>query len=161
METIGRALAAYQRSLIAGGSAFDRWYYGKDAQALDAPAQRGFAVFRGKGHCSACHIIGDRAALFTDQQLHNTGLGFHASMAPRGGRRSSDLAPGTSIHYDLAAVASSAELPPTDLGRYEVTQDPNDRWKFLTPSLRNVALTRPYMHNGSLSTLADVPAHKL
>lgn len=156
MESIGHALAAYQRSLVAGGSPFDRWYYGRDEQALEPSAQRGFEVFRGPGHCVACHSIGDEAALFTDQKLHNTGLGFLASMAPRGGLRKSEVAPGTSINYDLAAVAHSAETPPTDLGRYEVTQNADDRWKFRTPSLRNIALTRPYMHNGSLPTLEDV-----
>ena len=158
MQTVGRALAAYQRSLVAGGSPFDRWFYGKDQQALAADAQRGFALFRGKAGCVACHSVGAKSALFTDQQLHNTGLGFLASMAPGGGRRSSELAPGTSIQYDLAAVAPSSETPPNDLGRYEVTQHPDDRWKFRTPTLRNVALTRPYMHNGSLSTLDDVVA---
>jgi cytochrome c peroxidase len=158
METVGRALAAYQRSLVAGGSAFDRWFYGKDDKALGADAERGFALFRGKGGCVACHSVGATSALFTDQQLHNTGLGFLASMAPAGGQRHSELAPGTSIQYDLAAVAPSSEIPPNDLGRYEVTQRAEDRWKFRTPSLRNVALTRPYMHNGSLSTLEDVVA---
>lgn len=158
MESLGRALAAYQRSLIAGGSPFDRWYYGKDAAALDAAAQRGFALFRGKAGCSGCHSVGEDHALFTDQALHNTGLGFRASMTPSGGHREAEVAPGTAIAYDLAAVAASAERPPNDLGRYEVTEDPADRWKFRTPSLRNVALTRPYMHDGSLSTLADVIA---
>lgn len=158
METVGRALAAYQRTLVAGGSAFDRGFYGKDDKALAADAERGFALFRGKGGCVACHSVGATSALFTDQQLHNTGLGFLASMAPVGGQRNSELAPGTSIQYDLAAVAPSSEIPPNDLGRYEVTQRPEDRWKFRTPSLRNVALTRPYMHNGSLSTLEQVVA---
>ncbi len=94
--------------------------------------------------------------MFTDEALHNTGLGFSASMAPAGGMRKSQLAPGTEIEYDLAYVAPSAEVRPNDLGRYEVTQDPDDRWKYRTPTLRNVALTRPYMHDGSLSTLEDV-----
>ncbi len=106
----------------------------------------------------ACHSVGEKSALFTDEKLHNTGLGFLASMAPSGGRRRSEVAPGTAIAYDLAAVAPSSERPPNDLGRYEVSQNPDDRWKFRTPGLRNVALTRPYMHNGSLSTLADVVA---
>lgn len=158
MESLGRALAAYQRSLIAGGSPFDRWYYAKDDAALADDARRGFDLFRGKAGCSACHSVGEQHALFTDQALHNTGLGFRASMAPSGGYREAELAPGTAISYDLAAVAASAERPPNDLGRYEVTEDPADRWKFRTPSLRNVALTRPYMHDGSLSTLADVIA---
>jgi cytochrome c peroxidase len=158
MLSVGRAFAAYERTLIAGGSPFDRWYYGKDPDALDESARRGFGIFRGKGNCVSCHTIGDDYALFTDQKLHNTGLGFLASMAPTGGRRVSEVAPGTSIEYDLLAVAPSAETPPNDLGRYEVTEDPDDRWKYRTPSLRNVALTRPYMHNGSLSTLEDVVA---
>ena len=158
MENVGRALAAYQRTLIAGGSAFDRWFYGRDKTALAADAQRGFTLFRGKAGCVGCHSVGDKAALFSDEKLHNTGLGFLASMAPGGGQRSSEVAPGTSIQYDLAAVAPSSETPPNDLGRYEVSQNPDDRWKYRTPSLRNVALTRPYMHNGSLSTLEDVVA---
>ena len=68
------------------------------------------------------------------------------------------IAAGTRVEYDLAAVAAAAETPHNDLGRYEVTEQPDDRWKYRTPTLRNVALTAPYMHNGSLSTLADVVA---
>ena len=52
-----------------------------------------------------------------------------------------------------------SEPPANDLGRYEVTQDPADRWRYKTPSLRNVALTAPYMHDGSFATLADVVAY--
>ena len=53
-------------------------------------------------------------------------------------------------------VAFKDEILPNDLGLYTVTQDPNDRWKFRTPSLRNVAITGPYMHNGSIGTLKEV-----
>lgn len=158
METLGRALAAYQRTLIAGGSPFDRYLYGGQTNALTAPAIRGLALFRGKARCAACHTIGESSALLTDQGLHNTGLGYLASMAPASEIRRAELAPGTTIAYDLRAVADSAERPPNDLGRYEITEQPADRWKYRTPSLRNVARTRPYMHNGSLSTLADVVA---
>lgn len=158
METVGQALAAYERTLIAGGSPFDRWYYGKDENALSDAAKRGFELFRGKGRCVQCHTVGEQHALFTDQALHNTGLGYLASMGRSGGRRNMELAPGTTLEYELDAVADSAEPKPNDLGRYEVTEDPDDRWKYRTPGLRNVALTRPYMHDGSLSTLADVVA---
>jgi len=158
MESIGAALAAYQRTLVAGGSPFDRWHFGGEEDAVDAAVKRGFALFRGKAGCIACHTMDDGHALFTDQALHNTGIGYAASMAPDGGQRNAELAPGTAIAYDLAYVAPSAERKPNDLGRYEVTQDPDDRWKYRTPGLRNVALTRPYMHDGSLSTLADVVA---
>ena len=158
MELVGSALAAYQRTLRAGGSAFDHWHYGGDAEAMDERAKRGFELFVGKGNCIACHAIGDRYALFTDQKLHNTGLGYLASMSSTVGRRRLQIVPGTALEYDLAAVADAAETPPNDLGRYEVTQDPDDRWKFRTPTLRNVALTAPYMHNGALASLADVVA---
>lgn len=159
MENLGQALAAYQRTLVAADSPFDRWRYGGDGQALDARARRGFELFTGKAGCAACHTVGDRHALFTDEGLHDTGIGYLASMATTDGWRQAQLAPGTALAYDLAAVAPSAERPPNDLGRYEVTEDPADRWRYRTPGLRNVALTAPYMHNGSLSTLADVVAY--
>ncbi|MCP5202128.1 MAG: SCO family protein [Gammaproteobacteria bacterium] len=158
MESVGAALAAYQRTLVAGGSPFDRWHYGGDETAVDAAAKRGFALFRGKAGCVACHSVGPEHALFTDQQLHNTGLGYRASMAPDARRRLTELAPGVAIEYDLSYVQPSAERKPNDLGRYEVTQDPADRWKYRTAPLRNVALTAPYMHDGSLATLAEVVA---
>ena len=158
MESIGAALAAYQRTLMAGGAPFDRWFYGGDEQAVSAEVKRGFEIFRGKAGCIGCHTVGPDHALFTDEGLHNTGIGFAASMGTTSGRRVSELAPGTAIEYDLAYVAPSAERKPNDLGRYEITEDPDDRWKYRTPTLRNVALTRPYMHDGSLSTLADVVA---
>jgi cytochrome c peroxidase len=66
------------------------------------------------------------------------------------------LAPGVFIEVDAGAVVESSEPPPADLGYYEITQDPDDRWKYRTPTLRNVALTAPYMHDGSLTTLAAV-----
>lgn len=158
MESIGAALAAYQRSLVAGGSAFDRYEYAGEREALSPAAARGLALFRGKAGCVACHTIGSVSAMFTDEALHNTGIGYQASMGGSASRVLAQLAPGTSVEYDLSYVAPSAEKKPNDLGRYEVTEDPADRWKYRTPSLRNVALTAPYMHDGSLSTLADVVA---
>jgi len=53
-------------------------------------------------------------------------------------------------------VRSVGEAPKPDLGRFEVTHDPEDRWRFKTPSLRNVAVTAPYMHDGSLGSLEEV-----
>jgi cytochrome c peroxidase len=53
-------------------------------------------------------------------------------------------------------INSVGEHAPSDLGRYEVTQDPADRWRYKTPTLRNVALTAPYMHNGAFGTLKEV-----
>jgi cytochrome c peroxidase len=66
------------------------------------------------------------------------------------------VAPGVVLEIERSVIEQVGEPSPADVGRYEVTQNPNDRWKYKTPSLRNVALTAPYMHNGSLSTLSEV-----
>jgi cytochrome c peroxidase len=68
METVGMALASYQRTLVSGASPFDRWHYGGEEQALGESARRGFTLFTGRAGCSACHVIGQDAALFTDIQ---------------------------------------------------------------------------------------------
>ena len=128
MGRVTQALAAYERTLLRANSPFDRYLYGGDKKALSDGAVRGLAVFRdaAKGNCVACHTIGETYALFTDNQFHNIGAGMNAE----------------------------GEL--TDLGRYEVTKREGDQGAFRTPSLRNVALTAPYMHDGSLKTLKDV-----
>lgn len=155
METLGMVLAAYQRVLVSGDSPFDRWHYGGEESAMGAKAKRGFRLFTGKAGCSACHTIGDEFALFTDNAMHNTGIGYAHSM---GGAVSTRLqvAPGTFIDIAPESAESAAETPPNDLGLYEITEDPDDRWKYRTPTLRNVALTAPYMHNGALGTLQQV-----
>ncbi|MES9994123.1 MAG: cytochrome c peroxidase [Candidatus Thiodiazotropha sp.] len=156
METLGMAIASYQRTLVSGNSAFDRWYYGGDKQALSAEAQRGFDLFVGKAGCAACHRIGDKHALFSDDTLHNTGIGYRESMGILPEKQPVLVAPGVVLQVERSVIESVGEPPPTDVGRYEVTQNPADRWKYKTPSLRNVALTAPYMHNGSLGTLGEV-----
>ncbi len=156
MATLGSALAAYQLALVSGDSAFDRWYYGGDANALSLAARRGFELFTGKAACASCHLVGEQSALFMDNRLHNTGLGYRESMGISPQKQSVQVAPGVIIEVDRSIIQSVGEPAPADVGLYEVTQDPRDRWKYKTPGLRNVALTAPYMHNGSLSTLAEV-----
>jgi cytochrome c peroxidase len=128
MARIAYALAAYERTLPKGNSPFDRYFYGGDKSALSASAQRGLQLFRdsAKANCAACHLIGEKYSLFTDNRFHNLGAG----MNPEG------------------------EL--TDLGRYAVTKREGDQGAFRTPSLRNIAETAPYMHDGSLKTLKEV-----
>lgn len=154
-ERIGFALASYQRTLVSGNSRFDRWFYGGEHGALTKQEQRGFDVFMGKGRCSTCHLVGEKSALFTDHKFHNTGLGWERTMHPERASYKVQLAPGTFVQV-LGSLLKSFEPPQADVGRYEVTLDPKDRWAFKTPMLRNVAVTRPYMHDGSLSTLEDV-----
>jgi cytochrome c peroxidase len=156
METLGRALASYQRTLVSGDSPFDRWHYGGDETALGADARRGFEIFVGKGSCSGCHTLGAEYALFTDNGFHNTGIGFARAMLPEPAKTEVQVGPGLTLSVDTSLLAPISETPPSDLGRYEVTEDPADRWRYRTPTLRNVALSAPYMHDGSLRTLRDV-----
>ncbi|MDL2354033.1 MAG: cytochrome c peroxidase [Pseudomonadota bacterium] len=153
--TIGAALAGYQRTLVAANARFDRWRYGHDAQALDGAEQAGFAVFAGKGRCIACHTVGARAALFADGAFHNTGIGWARSQAPPR-RTAVRLADGVFAELDERDLRAVSDPPQADLGRAEVTHAPADRWAYRTPSLRNIALTAPYMHDGSLATLEEV-----
>ena len=158
--TLGRALAAYQRALLSGDSPFDRWYFGDErstlvgsgAEGYPALAAEGFSVFQDKG-CVSCHHINESSALFTDGQYHNTGTGYQ-----RVGRAlrppSVQLAPGVFVVPTVDAETETF----TDDGRYEVTGLDADKWRYRTPSLRNVALTGPYMHDGSIATLEAVVA---
>jgi cytochrome c peroxidase len=132
-EGIAKAIAAYERSLSAGASPFDRYAIGGEQDALPEPARRGFQVFL-RSACNACHLVdvGElhpfalRFVSFSDGQFHNLGIGW--GDGPRA----------------------------ADPGRFEVTKDPKDQGRFKTPTLRNVAVTPPYFHDGSAATLRDV-----
>ena len=159
METIGEALAAYQQSLLSANSPFDRWHFGKQTAkkaGMSQDAQTGFKLFTGKARCASCHTLENDSALFTDHGLHNTGLGYHRSMGIKPDKKSIEIAPGVFVEVDQSIIDSVSEAPAADVGHYEISQNPDDRWKYKTPSLRNVALTAPYMHDGSLSSLRSV-----
>jgi len=156
--TIAQALASYERVLVSGNSAFDRWYFAKDDDAISEQAKRGFDLFSGKANCVACHSVGEKTALFTDNKLHNTGLGFQIAMGKEPETERMLIAPG--VYIDVkTSVKNSFTTKQGDVGYYEVTQDPDDRWKYRTSSLRNIALTAPYMHNGSMLDLESVIAY--
>jgi len=152
---VGAALASYERTLVAGDSRFDRWRFGGDASALSEVERAGFELFAGKGRCTTCHRVGEREALFTDHGFHNTGIGWRRAFATPAHTRV-ELAPGVYAELDRRTIESFSEPPAKDVGRSEITLDPKDRWAYKTPSLRNVALTAPYMHDGSLSSLEAV-----
>jgi len=156
MMTIGQAIASYERSLNSANSAFDRWYFGKQQNAMSASGKRGFQLFNGKAGCSACHTINQSYALFTDNQMHNTGIGYRDSMQTTPAEYKVQVSPGVFVEVDGNYLAVITKPKAHDLGRYEITQSPEDRWKYKTPSLRNIALTAPYMHNGSISGLKAV-----
>lgn len=127
-EKVEMAIATFERTVVSANSPFDRWKYGGEEDAVGEEVKRGFEVFRSpeKGNCAVCHTAGEEYALFTDNKFHNIGVG--------------------------ADVDGNLKDP----GRFEVTKKEADRGAFKTPSLRNIALTAPYMHDGSLRTLKDV-----
>ena len=128
-DEIAQALASYVRSILSGNSPFDRFVNG-DRRALSTTEQEGLRVFRGKGNCTACHV----GPNFTDERTHNTGVAWRPIPAADRG----------------AAAAGSGETPlaPRDEGA--------GHGAFKTPTLREVARTAPYMHDGSLRRLEDV-----
>jgi cytochrome c peroxidase len=154
---IARALAAYERTLVVGDSPFDRWRYGGDASALSAQARRGFELFASQG-CSRCHPIGERDALFTDHGFHNVGVG-RRSERQRGQAVRVQLVPGLQTQLSPDEVSRVGVPDQADLGRFEVTRATADLRAIRTPTLRNVALTAPYMHDGSFDTLEQVIDH--
>lgn len=156
METIGQALASYERTLVSANSPFDRWYFGREKDAINAAAQRGYALFSGKAGCVSCHQIGENSALFTDNGMHNTGVGWYKAMGKDVQQRRILIAPGIYLEVDEEIMEAVGDGELGDVGLYEVTQNPADRWLYRTPSLRNISLTSPYMHDGSMETLEQV-----
>ena len=159
-DRVGAALAAYQRSLLAGNSRFDQWRYGGKPQSLTPSEQAGYRLFVGRAGCAQCHLIGAKSALLTDQQFHDTGYGWQREQLRQYPPPTTrvQIAPGQFVEVATDLINTVGVAPAKDLGRYEVTQRPVDLWRYRTPQLRNVALTAPYMHDGGLSTLRDVLA---
>lgn len=152
--TLGKALAAYERTLLSGNSPFDRWYFGGDKTAVSEEVKAGFKIFTGKGQCATCHVVNKEGTLFTGQGFHNTGVA-QLKLIPEK-KIAVDLGGGLIVQMPRAQIDEILLPPSKDLGRYEITLDPTDLWRYKTPSLRNVALTAPYMHNGVLLTLEEV-----
>lgn len=120
MFVITRAISAYQRTLVSFNSAFDKYYYQKDEEAISASAKRGWKLFSEELYCTQCHSL----PFFTNFEIENNGL------------------------YPSFVYS--------DKGKFTATLDTNDMAKFKVPSLRNLSLTAPYMHDGQFFTLKQV-----
>ena len=135
-----KSIAAYERTLISGRSAFDRYVYDDDQDALSPGAKRGMALFySARIGCAQCH----------------SGLNFSGPMRFRTHEHASAIY----VNTGLYSVDGRGAYPHSDRGLFEVTHKPGDTGKFRVPSLRNVALTAPYMHDGSIATLGEVIDH--
>lgn len=128
-DAVAVAIATYERTLLAGGTPVDRYLYCSEAEALTPEQKQGLALFSGPANCIRCHWFA------------------HESVHPFGGQ----LALFTDNRFHNIGAGES-----DDPGRAEVTDRPEDWGAFKTPTLRNVAVTAPYMHDGSLTTLRGV-----
>jgi cytochrome c peroxidase len=158
---IGKTLAAFQETLVAGRSPFDDFRdaleKGDRAAAARYPiaAQRGLRIFVGKGNCATCHF----GPNFTNGEFHDTGVPFFIAgggvdPGRHGGIRKMQANP-----FNLLGRYSDAPSVKSATKTRHVSLEHRNFGEFKVPGLRNVALTAPYMHNGSLATLADVVRH--
>jgi cytochrome c peroxidase len=155
-DDVGRALAAFERTLIFIDAPFDRFIAG-DTKAIDDDAKAGWVLYNGKGRCTACHQISSSVPIGSDNRFHNIGVSARhqdfEALAKKG----------------LAAVAKDAsketldklaiETDLSELGRFIVSKNRSEIGAFKTSQVRNVGVTAPYMHDGSLTTLWDVMDH--
>lgn len=153
IDHVAKAIAAFERTVISGDSPFDRYQYGGEANAMSAAAVRGLDLFRNEGRCVSCHTISETFALFTDSAFHNLNVSFDKISAGIG-----ELAAGylerkaKGVDVDIAALT---DVSASELGRYAVSEQVQDIGAFKTPTLRNIAVTAPYMHDGSVATLRE------
>lgn len=157
---LGKAIAAYERTVQYGASRFDRYVNGlqtRDASGLHALSPQevnGLRVFIGKGQCSTCH----NGPLMSDQAFHNTGVPPRDHTKPDRGRAAA-TAKVARDEFNCLGRYSDAQPDACIELRFMSSDDAAMEGAFKTPSLRNVALRAPYMHAGQFATLAEVIAH--
>ncbi len=154
MTHVSKAIASFERSVVAGNSSFDRYYYGGEVEAMTAEQIRGLDVFINKGRCVSCHTIEQTQALFTDNRFHNIGVGFKQIRGKEQETAEQFIkAKREGVDVDVAVLTSRNV---SELGRFAVTENITEVGAFKTSTLRNIDKTAPYMHDGSLATLEDV-----
>jgi cytochrome c peroxidase len=157
MKEVQQAIGAFERTQVAGDSPFDRYFYGGDAKALTDAQKRGFDLYVNKGRCVSCHVIEQTQALFTDNRFHNVGVGINDIQGEVPALAGEFLkAKATLAEVDVKILGDKRT---SELGRFAISRDFEGLGAFKTPTLRNTAVTPPYMHDGSLKTLRDVIVH--
>lgn len=140
LQQLTEAIASFERSLVSADSPYDRYVYGGDDNAISAAAKRGEALFFSERlECFHCHggfnfsdSVQHAGSAFEEFNFHNTGL------------------------YNLDGKGA---YPADNTGLHDLTHRPEDMGKFKAPSLRNIAVTAPYMHDGSVASLDEVIDH--
>ncbi len=135
----------FVKTLASRNAPFDRFKKG-DASAISAEAKDGYAIFRGKAGCAACH----NGPLGSDGKFHRTGVPDNPAVWNEPLRAITMLR-----HYATLGMPNYMNAR-TDVGSYAITKDERDRGRFQTPGLRELKYTAPYMHNGVFKTLGEV-----
>jgi cytochrome c peroxidase len=155
-DDLGRAIASFERTLIFLDAPFDRFAAG-DAKAMSPAAQRGLALFNGKARCVSCHTINASNPLGTDNLFHNIGVSARKQNFEALAQQALGALQGGAGVEAVDKLALQTDM--SELGRFIVTKNRGDIGAFKTEQLRNIGITAPYMHDGSLRTLWDVMDH--
>jgi len=155
-QDLGRAIGAFERTLIFLDSPFRR-FLGGERDAISAEARAGWDLFNGKARCVACHPMNPSNPLGTDNRFHNIGVSAHHQDFESLARQALVALAEDSSEQALDELAIGTDL--SELGRFMVTRNRADIGSFRTPLLLNIGITGPYMHDGSLATLWDVMDH--
>jgi cytochrome c peroxidase len=158
-DDLARAIAAFERTMVFLSSPFDRFLAG-DQKAISPQAREGWVLFNGKARCVSCHAINRSNPIGTDNRFHNIGVSARHQNFEALARKALDVLRGVEGRAGLEAVDRMAlETDMSELGHFLVTKNRSDIGAFKTSQLRNVGVTGPYMHDGSLQTLWDVMDH--
>ncbi len=155
-EDLARAIAAFQRTFVFLNSPFDRFLAG-DENAISEQAKRGWALFNGKGRCMSCHQMNPSNPIGTDSRFHNIGVAARKQNFEELAQRALKALEKEGGVKAVDRLALETDL--SELGRFMVTKDRADIGAFKTMQMRNVGVTAPYMHDGSMATLWDVMDH--
>jgi cytochrome c peroxidase len=152
LDTIIKAIASFERTLMSAGSPFDRYLYRDERDALTPEAVRGMRLFfSDRLRCAQCHS-GFNLSGPTVQAADEGGV-------VRAGRAKPVEVRPTFHNTGLYNVDGRGAYPAIDRGVFDVTHRPADMGRFRAPTLRNIAITAPYMHDGSVPTLDTAIAH--
>ncbi|HKX38465.1 MAG TPA: cytochrome c peroxidase [Burkholderiales bacterium] len=154
----GKALAAFQETLVSGRTPFDDFRDAlerSDEHDYPLPAQRGLKIFIGKGNCSVCHF----GPHFTNGEFADTGIPFFVAPGKVDAGRIEGIKAVKASPFNLLGKHNDDPARTTAAGTRHVEAQHRNFGEFRVPGLRSVASTAPYMHNGSLATLADVVSH--
>jgi len=155
-EDLGRAIGAFERTLVFMDSPFRRFLAGDD-EAISAEARAGWDLFNAKGRCMTCHPMNSSNPLGTDNRFHNVGVSARHQDFEGLARQAIKLLQEDPSEQKLDELAVGTDM--SELGRFMVTRNRVDTGSFRTPLILNIAITPPYMHDGSLATLWDVMDH--